>query len=60
MSDQYPDQLRRLQVEFAHRFPAVEIARVLDQCERDLDTAHVQARPELLERLARQRLNDRT
>ena len=58
MSDRHPDQLGRLTVEFAGQISAAEIAHVLEQCEHDLDTSQLKARPELLERLARQRLND--
>jgi hypothetical protein len=47
----------RLSVEFPARHAAV-VSRTVDQCRRDLDGAPPGALPELLERLARQRLQD--
>ncbi|MBC3191134.1 hypothetical protein H7X46_08670 [Pseudonocardia sp. C8] len=50
----------RLSAEFAGRAPAVVIDRVVRSSRRDLDTAPAAALPELVERLARQRLLDGT
>ncbi len=47
----------RLSVEFPAQ-PAAVVSRTVDQCRRDLDGAPPGALPELLERLARQRLQD--
>jgi hypothetical protein len=47
----------RLSVEFPAQRAAV-VSRTVDQCRRDLDGAPPGALPELLERLARQRLQD--
>ena len=47
----------RLCAEFPAQ-PAAVVSRTVDQCRRDLDGAPPGALPELLERLARQRLQD--
>jgi hypothetical protein len=47
----------RLSAEFPARRAAV-VTRTVDQCRRDLDGTPSGALPELLERLARQRLQD--
>jgi len=47
----------RLSVEFPARRATV-VSRTVDQCRRDLDGTPPGALPELLERLARQRLQD--
>jgi len=52
------DVTERLMAEFEHQIELSVITRVVLQCRRDLDTPAIQALPELLERLARQRLLD--
>jgi hypothetical protein len=50
--------IERLTPEFAERLPFGIIATVVRHSRRDLDTNRPAALPELLERLARQRLID--
>ena len=52
------DVTERLMAEFEHQIELSVITRVVLQCRRDLDTPAIHALPELLERLARQRLLD--
>jgi hypothetical protein len=53
------DVNRRLFSEFGAELPMQVIAATVRQCRRDLDAAPRPALPELVERLARQRLADR-
>ncbi|MGI8867433.1 MAG: hypothetical protein ACR2F6_00905 [Mycobacteriales bacterium] len=48
----------RLTVEFAERHHRAAIEDCVRRCDAELDTATSPARPELVERLARQRLID--
>ena len=50
------DITERLMVEFDGRMPISTIARVVLTCRHDLPASPVLALPELIERLARQRL----
>lgn len=50
----------RLSAEFAGRAPVAVVDRIVRGSRRDLDAAPVAALPELVERLARQRLLDGT
>jgi hypothetical protein len=49
----------RLLADFAEHLSPVEIRAVVDQCQRDLQIPSPAALPEMVERLARQRLTDR-
>ncbi len=53
------DVTTRLHTRFGDRYPLVEILDVVDSCRRDLDLATTEGLPELVERLATQRLIDR-
>lgn len=60
-ADSYADMLERLFVEFESRVSLTVIQKVARQCRDDLRGQTPQeATPELLERLIRQRLEDRT
>ena len=50
------DVSERLMAEFEDRLPLELISRVVRDCRRDLDCTPAGALPEMLERLARQRL----
>lgn len=50
---------QRLSAEFQPRVPLSIIAAVVRTCREELDSAPAPALPELVERLARQRLTDR-
>ena len=52
------ETIERLTPEFAGQLPSPIIATVVRHCRRDLDIGPPTALPELLERLARQRLID--
>jgi len=56
--DSYCDVTERLFGEFARVHPLPVIAAVVRQCRNDLDGSPPGALPEVLERLARQRLSD--
>jgi len=56
MSSQLAVISQRLFVEFSPEISLAEIARVLRQCRTDLDAASPASLPELIERLARERL----
>jgi hypothetical protein len=59
MSDQwYADLVERLFGEFDDRYELPQIVEVVRQCREELCCAPVTALPELIERLARQRLVD--
>jgi len=59
MSDQsYADVIERLFRAFAAVHPLPVITAVVQQCRADLDSVPSGAIPELLERLAHQRLSD--
>jgi len=59
MSDQsYADVTERLLRAFEAVYPLPVIAAVVQQCRADLDSVPSGAIPELLERLAHQRLSD--
>jgi hypothetical protein len=52
------DITERLFPEFAPRVPLATIVATVRQCRHELDAAPEPALPELVERLARQRLNE--
>lgn len=52
------DVTERLMAEFEHRLSLGQITEVVRGCRRDLDAGAAGASPELVERLARQRLLD--
>lgn len=52
------DVTERLMAEFEHRLGLDEISRVVTGCRHDLEGTPAGALPELVERLARQRLLD--
>jgi hypothetical protein len=52
------EAIERLTPEFAGQLSSGIVAAVVRRCRRDLDTSLPTALPELLERLARQRLID--
>jgi len=52
------DVTERLFLEFEPRLPLTTIVAVVRGCRHELDTAPAPALPELVERLARQRLTD--
>lgn len=54
----YADLIERLFAEFESRRPLPEIVEVVRQCREQLCCAPEAALPELVERLARQRLTD--
>ena len=51
------EAVARLAVEFGHRLPASVVRRVVRDCRHELSGAPVGALPELVERLARHRLD---
>ena len=52
----YADAVERLFAEFAHRYSLTDIADTVTECRVQLSGAPAPALPELIERLARQRL----
>lgn len=50
------DTIGRLNGEFGARIPTALIYEIVTKCDSDLDSTPATARPEMLERLARQRL----
>lgn len=59
MADPLADITKRVHADFAERATLAEVSAVVLRCRRDLDTPSSAALPELIERLARQRLTDR-
>jgi hypothetical protein len=59
MADPLVDVAVRLYAEFAEHATLAEVLAVIGRCRTDLDTPSTEALPELVERLARQRLTDR-
>jgi hypothetical protein len=58
MADPLVDVAVRVYADFADRATLAEVLAVVGRCRNDLDTPSVAALPELVERLARQRLTD--
>jgi hypothetical protein len=58
MSDPLVEAAVRVYAEFSDRATLAEVLAVVTQCRSDLDTPHAAALPEMVERLARQRLAD--
>jgi hypothetical protein len=58
MADSLVDVAVRLHRDYADRIPFTKVLAVIEECRRDLDTPGADALPELVERLARQRLTD--
>jgi len=58
MADPLVDVTVRVYADFADHATLAEVLTVVRQCRTDLDTPSVAAVPELVERLARQRLAD--
>lgn len=56
--DTITDVVNRLHQEFGAQLARAEILAVVHQCHDQLDSVAADAMPELLERLARQRLTD--
>ena len=59
MSDALVEVALRLYEEFEHHVTLGAILDIIDECRHDLDLATEEGLPELIERLARQRLTDR-
>lgn len=59
MDDPLVQVATRVYAEFADRATVAEVLAVVAGCRDDLDTPNAAALPELVERLARQRLTDR-
>lgn len=59
MADPLVDVAVRVYTDFAEEFTLTEVLAVVGRCRADLDTPCAAALPELVERLARQRLADR-
>lgn len=59
MGDPLLDVTVRVYADFAHRATLAEVLAVIARARNDLDTPSTEALPELVERLARQRLADR-
>lgn len=57
-TDTVADVIEQLGAEFEDRFALDEISGVVRRCRTDLDCSPAAALPELVERLARQRLLD--
>ncbi len=57
-ADPFVDVAVRVHADFSDRVALAEVLAVIAQCRSDLDTPGVAALPELVERLARQRLHD--
>ena len=58
MPDPFIDVAVRLHRDHAGRIPFTKVLAVIEACRRDLDMPCADALPELVERLARQRLAD--
>jgi hypothetical protein len=50
------DTIARMYAEFGTQLPIAVITEIVDQCDGDLDGIPVTIRPEMLDRLSRQRL----
>ena len=59
MTDPLVDVAARIYADFAADTTLAEVQTIVGQCRTDLDTPSAAALPELVERLARQRLVDR-
>jgi hypothetical protein len=59
MADPLAEVAVRVYADFAECTTLDEVLAVIGSCRNDLDTPSVAALPELVERLARQRLTDR-
>ena len=59
MADPLVDVAVRVYADFAERATLAQSLAVIARCRTDLDTSSTTALPELIERLARQRLADR-
>ena len=59
MGDPLVDVTVRVHADFAERATLAEVLAVIARASNDLDTPSAAALPELVERLARQRLTDR-
>ncbi|HEU5267667.1 MAG TPA: hypothetical protein VFU35_13250 [Jatrophihabitans sp.] len=59
MHDPMVEVAVRVYADFAERATLAEVLAVVGRCRSDLDTPSAAALPELVERLARQRLADR-
>jgi hypothetical protein len=59
MADPMVEVAVRVYAEFADRVTLAEVLAVVARCRNDLDTPSAAALPEMVERLARQRLADR-
>jgi hypothetical protein len=59
MADPLVEVAARVYADFAARVTLAEVLTVIARARHDLDTPSAAAVPELVERLARQRLNDR-
>jgi hypothetical protein len=57
-TDPLVEVVERVYAEFADRATLAEVLAVIGRCRTDLDTPSVAALPEMVERLARQRLAD--
>jgi hypothetical protein len=56
MTDPLVEVAVRVHADFAHHATLAEVLSVIQQCRNDLDTPSTATVPELVERLARQRL----
>jgi hypothetical protein len=59
MADPLVEAAVRVYADFAEHATLAEVLAVIARCRNDLDTPSAAALPELVERLARQRLTDR-
>ena len=59
MADPLVEVAVRVHADFAEHSTLAEVLAVIARCRTDLDTPSAAALPELIERLARQRLADR-
>ena len=59
MADPLVEAAVRVYADFAEHATLAEVLAVIARCRNDLDTPSAAALPELVERLARQRLADR-
>ncbi len=59
MTDPLVDIAVRVHRDFADHATLTDVLTVIEGCRRDLDTPSAAALPELIERLARQRLTDK-
>jgi hypothetical protein len=59
MADPLVEVAVRVYADFAEHATLAEVLAVIGRCRNDMDTPSAEALPELVERLARQRLTDR-